>query len=54
MSQKSSAPPTRVRTGLDMTHVPYRGGGPVLADLLAGTIQLGFMNLPTVIPSAGR
>jgi len=42
----------RLRTGLDMTHVPYRGGGPVLTDLLAGTIQLGFMNLPTVIPPA--
>ncbi|UPY37308.1 tripartite tricarboxylate transporter substrate binding protein [Sediminicoccus sp. KRV36] len=42
----------RMRTGLDMTHVPYRGGGPVLTDLLAGTIQLGFMNLPTVIPPA--
>jgi tripartite-type tricarboxylate transporter receptor subunit TctC len=42
----------RMRTGLDMTHVPYRGGGPVLSDLIAGTIQLGFMNLPTVIPPA--
>ncbi len=42
----------RMRTGLDMTHVPYRGGGPVLTDLLSGTIQLGFMNLPTVIPPA--
>jgi len=42
----------RMRTGLDMTHVPYRGGGPVLNDLIAGTIQLGFMNLPTVIPPA--
>jgi len=42
----------RMRTGLDMTHVPYRGGGPVLTDLIAGTIQLGFMNLPTVIPPA--
>jgi len=42
----------RLRTGLDMTHVPYRGGGPELTDLIAGNIQLGFMNLPTVIPPA--
>lgn len=42
----------RLRTGLDLTHVPYRGGGPALADLLSGTIQLAFMNLPTVIPPA--
>jgi len=42
----------RLRTGLDMTHVPYRGGGPALADLLAGTVQLAFMNLPTVLPAA--
>jgi len=42
----------RLRTGLDMTHVPYRGGGPALADLLAGTVPLGFMNLPTVLPAA--
>jgi tripartite-type tricarboxylate transporter receptor subunit TctC len=32
--------------------VPYRGGGPALQDLLAGTIQLAFMNLPTVLPQA--
>jgi len=42
----------RLRTGLDMTHIPYRGGGPALADLLAGTVRLGFMNLPTVLPAA--
>lgn len=42
----------RLRTGLDMTHVPYRGGGPALADLLSGTVLLAFMNLPTVLPAA--
>ena len=42
----------RLRTGLDMTHVPYRGGRPVLSDLIAGTIHVGFLNLPTVIPPA--
>ena len=42
----------RLRTGLDMTHVPYRGGGPGLTDLVAGTIKLGFMNLPTILPAA--
>ncbi|MCB4823164.1 Bug family tripartite tricarboxylate transporter substrate binding protein [Roseicella aerolata] len=42
----------KLRTGLDLTHVPYRGGGPALADLLSGTIELAFMNLPTVLPPA--
>ena len=33
-------------TGLDIVHVPYRGGGPALTDLLGGQVQLLFSNLP--------
>jgi hypothetical protein len=28
--------------GLDMAHVPYRGGGPAIADLLGGQVDVTF------------
>ncbi|RYI98619.1 MAG: tripartite tricarboxylate transporter substrate binding protein, partial [Acetobacteraceae bacterium] len=31
-------------TGIDMVHVPYRGGGPALTDLVGGQLQLMFGN----------
>ena len=32
----------KMMTGVDMVHVPYRGGGPALTDLLGGQLQLMF------------
>jgi tripartite-type tricarboxylate transporter receptor subunit TctC len=38
-------------TGTFIVHVPYRGGGPAVADLLAGHVQLSFM---TVLEAIGH
>jgi tripartite-type tricarboxylate transporter receptor subunit TctC len=32
----------KMMTGVDMVHVPYRGGGPALTDLISGQVQLMF------------
>ena len=36
-------------TGLDMQHVPYKGDGPAMQDLIAGQIQVVFAQLPGAI-----
>jgi tripartite-type tricarboxylate transporter receptor subunit TctC len=37
------------RAGIDILHVPYRGGGLMLNELVAGRISIAFGNLPTAI-----
>jgi tripartite-type tricarboxylate transporter receptor subunit TctC len=46
----------KMMTGVDMLHVPYRGAGPMLTDLLGGQVQVGFDPMPSSIGyvKAGR
>jgi tripartite-type tricarboxylate transporter receptor subunit TctC len=40
----------KTMAGLEWQHVPYRGSGPSLVDLLAGHVQLTIDNLPAMLP----
>jgi tripartite-type tricarboxylate transporter receptor subunit TctC len=40
----------RLLTGIDWVHVPYKGGPPVITDLIGGEIQVGFSILATAAP----
>ena len=39
----------KLTTGVDITHIPYRGSGPQLTDLVAGQVQLAMNGLPSVM-----
>jgi tripartite-type tricarboxylate transporter receptor subunit TctC len=39
----------KIMAGIDIVHVPYRGGGPALMDLIGGQVQVYFATLPASI-----
>jgi tripartite-type tricarboxylate transporter receptor subunit TctC len=39
----------KMMTGVNILHVPYRGGAPALTDLISGQVQVMFDNVPTSI-----
>jgi tripartite-type tricarboxylate transporter receptor subunit TctC len=39
----------RMMTGVEMLHVPYRGGGPAITDLIGGQVQVVFATVPSSV-----
>jgi tripartite-type tricarboxylate transporter receptor subunit TctC len=40
----------KLMTGVELTHIPYKGSAPALTDMIAGTVQLMFDNMPPSLP----
>jgi tripartite-type tricarboxylate transporter receptor subunit TctC len=40
----------KMMTGVNMTHVPYRGSAPALTDMISGQVQVMFDNMPPSLP----
>src|SRR6266700_1223491 len=55
-SQHISGEMFKIMAGVSMQHIPYKGSGPMIPDLLAGTISMSFENITTAFPpvKAGR
>jgi tripartite-type tricarboxylate transporter receptor subunit TctC len=42
----------KIKAGIDLVHVPYKGGGPALADTVAGQVPFLILTAPAGLPSA--
>lgn len=51
-SQHISGELFKSMAGVQMQHIPYKGSGPMIPDLLAGTIAMSFENITTAFPPA--
>ncbi len=40
----------KLRAGIDLIHVPYKGAAPALADVVSGTVSMGFMTALSAVP----
>jgi len=40
----------KIMTGVELTHIPYKGSAPALTDLIAGTVHVIFDNMPPSLP----
>jgi tripartite-type tricarboxylate transporter receptor subunit TctC len=48
--QHLAAEQFKMAAGIDMLHVPYKGGAPAIADLLGGQVQVFFAGVPPALP----
>ena len=39
----------KLKAGIDLVHIPYKGGGPAVADTLAGQVQLAIVSIPAAM-----
>ncbi len=51
-SQHISGELFKTMAGVSMQHIPYKGSGPLLPDLLSGTVSMSFDNIITAFPPA--